>query len=232
MDDSSEFPTPKKEDILFAGDRTAWQMDAMLDFRPGNDYTYRHGYRRAGRVLSEYVAAHGEVDFLVFPICHAYRHYVELSLKRLMLLGCELAERELTSAEKNLQNASHNLARLWSAFKAINAEVEAATGIAPPPPEQMDGIEAYIAQLHAVDAGSFSFRYPLAKDGAVNLEGIDRINVGRFSESMEALCNYLDGWDSYFADLIQTGNEIRNEAYGDMYDGGDYYLPTRSMEVC
>jgi hypothetical protein len=222
MENESEIPTPKKGDVLFAGDKSIWNMDAMLDFRPGNDYTYRQGYRRAGRVLTEYVATHGEVDFLVFPICHAYRHYVELSLKRLILLASELAGRALTSSEENLQNGSHNLETLWKTFKRINAEAEAKTGIAPPPPEHMDGIEAYIKQLHAVDAGSFSFRYPLAKDGKVNLEGIERINVGRFSECMEALCIYLDGWDSYFADLIQTSNEMLNEAYADMYGNSDY----------
>jgi len=222
MDDETEFPTPKKADTLFAGDKANWKLDAMLDFRPGNDLVYRQGYRRAGRIMTEYAAEHGEVDFLVFPICHAYRHYVELSLKRLMLLASKLAERELTPAEVKLQNGSHNLQQLWNAFKKINAEAEAATGIAPTPPEQMDGIEAYISQLHAVDAGSFSFRYPLAKNGTANLEGIDRINLGRFSEYMEALCGYLDGWDDYFADLIQTGEDILNEAYGDMYEGGEY----------
>jgi hypothetical protein len=39
MDDESEFPTPKNEDVLFAEDNSTWKMDAMLDFRPGNDYT-------------------------------------------------------------------------------------------------------------------------------------------------------------------------------------------------
>ena len=222
MDDDSEFPTPKKEDVLFASDKFIWKMDAMLDFRPGNDYTYRQGYRRAGRILAEHVATRGEVDFLVFPICHAYRHYVELSLKRLMQLASKLAERDLTPAEVKLQNGSHNLQALWDAFKKVNAEAEVKTGISPPPPEHMGGIEAYIAQLHAVDAGSFSFRYSLARDGTANLEGIERINVGQFSDYMEALCMYLDGWDSYFADLIQTGEEMLNDAYGDM-DGGDDY---------
>jgi hypothetical protein len=32
----------------------------------------------------------------------------------------------------------------------------------------MDGIEAYITQLHAGDPGSFGFRYPLTKDGTAN----------------------------------------------------------------
>lgn len=92
MSEESEFRTPRKEDVLFSSNRTLWQMDAILDYRPGNDYTYRQGYRRAGRILTEHIAAgRGEVDFLVFPICHAYRHFVELSLKRLMLLASQLA---------------------------------------------------------------------------------------------------------------------------------------------
>lgn len=222
MENEAEFPTPKKEDVLFASDKSIWKMDAILDFRPGHDYTYRQGYRRAGRILTEYIASHGEVDFLVFPICHAYRHHIELSLKRLILLASDLAGRALTPAEEKLQNGSHNLMSLWETFKGINGEAEAKTGIAPPPPEHMDGIEAYIHQLHAVDGGSFSFRYPLAKDGTANLDGVERINVGRFSECMEALCNYLDGWDSYFADIIQTNNEILSDAYGDMYGDIEY----------
>jgi hypothetical protein len=222
MADEVEFPTPKKEDVLFAGDQSIWKMDAILDFRPGNDYTYRQGYRRAGRILAEYVANQGGVDFLVFPICHGYRHHVELSLKRLISLAATLAGRTLTNTEEKLQNGSHNLVALWETFKGINTEAEARTGIAPPPPEQIEGIEAYVLQLHAVDAGSFSFRYPLAKDGTVNLEGIQRINVGRFSDCMEALCNYLDGWDSYFADILQTNAEIQNDAYGDMYSGDEF----------
>lgn len=218
MSEESEFRTPRREDVLFASDRTLWQMDAILDYRPGNDYTYRQGYRRAGRILTEYIAeGRGEVDFLVFPICHAYRHFVELSLKRLMLLAAQLAGRELTSAEVKLQGGSHNLQQLWDAFKLVNQEAEVATGIAPPPPEHLEGIEAYIAQLHQADANSMSFRYPLAKDGSVHLDGLPRINLGQFSDCMESLCNYLDGWDSYFADMIQTKAQMEAEAYADMY---------------
>jgi hypothetical protein len=79
MDDDDYVPpvVPHKSDILFGSDRARWQMDAMLDYRPGNDYTYRQGYRRAGRLLTQSVAERGDADFLVFPICHAYRHFVE-----------------------------------------------------------------------------------------------------------------------------------------------------------
>jgi len=80
-----ELPHPKKGDVLFASDSSLWQMDARLDYRPCDDYPYRQGYRRAGRILTEWIAANShDVDFLVYPICHAYRHFVELTLKMLI----------------------------------------------------------------------------------------------------------------------------------------------------
>jgi hypothetical protein len=205
---------PQKTDVLFGSDHARWPMDAMLDYRPGNDYTYREGYRRAGRLLTEWVADHGEADFLVFPICHAYRHFVELTLKRLIREGCRVVPREMTPAEAKLQGGSHNLQALWETFKAIEQADVAAIGDAPPiPPEDLAGIEAYIKQLHAVDSGSFTFRYPLTKDGAVSVGDIERINLARFTEYMERLCNYLEGIEAYYGHL--------NEAYNDMMS--DYY---------
>jgi hypothetical protein len=49
-------------------------------------------------------AENGKVTFLVFPICHSYRHYVELSLKRLIVSGCCIAHREMTDYEAKLQS--------------------------------------------------------------------------------------------------------------------------------
>jgi hypothetical protein len=34
---------PRKGDVLFQSDSTLWHMNAILDYRPGNDYTYRAG---------------------------------------------------------------------------------------------------------------------------------------------------------------------------------------------
>lgn len=170
MDDDDYVPpvVPHKSDILFGSDRARWQMDAMLDYRPGNDYTYRQGYRRAGRLLTQSVAERGDADFLVFPICHAYRHFVELTLKRLIREGCNAVHREMTAAEFSLQNNSHSLRALWTAFKVVQDEVSQISG-GTLPPDEVEGIEAYIEQLHAVDKGSFSFRYPLTKDGEVSV---------------------------------------------------------------
>jgi hypothetical protein len=214
--------TPRKGDVLFRSDSGLWRMDAILDYRPGNDYTYRQGYRRAGRLLTEWVAEKGrDQDFLVFPICHAYRHFVELTLKTLMRIGCSLAERELTEGEMRVQTGSHNLRALWDAFKTISAEAEAHTGAASPPKEDLEGVEDYIDQLHSVDEGSYAFRYPLNKTGELSLGDISRINLGHFCDYMERLCNYLDGYEIFYKEMIDQRHEIVN-SYGPDLETGDY----------
>jgi hypothetical protein len=45
----------------------------------------------------------------------------------------------------------------------------------------------------------------------------------RLSAPCRAFFETLDnGWDSYFADIIQTNNETLSDAYGDMYGDIEY----------
>jgi hypothetical protein len=165
-------------------------MDAMLDYRPGNDFTYREGYRRAGRLLTEWVAEHGEADFLVFPICHAYRHFVELILKRLIREGCRVIPRGMTPGRRSRLSNKQKLG-----ISASGRQI---------PQEGLAGIEVYIEQLHRLDAKSFTFRYPLNKDGTVSIGTIERINIAQFAEYMDRLCNYLEGIEAYYGHLIEA----------------------------
>ena len=203
---------PERGDRLFVQDRENWPMDAMLDSQHGDSFAYREGYRMAGQILTQH-AERGWVDFLVYPICHSYRHYIELTLKHLMRYGCRLAERELTPEELKLNTESHDLMRLWTRFKLMEREVAAVTGESYPPKE-MDGISAYIEQLHAIDKGSFSFRYPQTKAGSVSVP-LERINLTRFGEAMERLCTALGSIDSYYGHMIS--------ATEDMYSGESAY---------
>jgi hypothetical protein len=136
-----------------------------------------------------------------------------LTLKALIQIGSSLSERELTERESKIQTGSHNLRALWDAFKSLTAEIERRNGIDPPPKEDIEGIEAYIDQLHAVDEGSYAFRYPLKKTGEVSFGDMKRINLGRFCERMEKLCNYLDGYEICYQEMIKYREEMLN-AYG------------------
>jgi hypothetical protein len=211
---------PKRGDKLFVHDRNNWEMDAILDPHRGDDYAYREGYRLAGRILTEAAAKGGGVDMLVYPICHAYRHCVELALKQLMFLGCRIVGRQMTPAEDKLYKNSHNLAQLLTSFQAIEAEVSAGLGDSYPKAE-FDGVAAYIEQLHEVDAGSFSFRYPFTKNGEVSLGPLQRINLAQFSEKMERLCTLLEGMDLYYKKIVQWNAEMYSQYAADMYSDYD-----------
>jgi hypothetical protein len=211
--------TPQKDDVLFAGDPTLWHLDALLT-HGSRDYPYREGYRMAGKILTEWAAENGKVDFLVFPICHSYRHYVELSLKRLILMGCCIAHREMTADEAKLQSEKHDLRQLWNAYRAIQVEAINATGERPRPDEEIEGIEAYIDQLHEVDKGSYSFRYATTTRGEATLQDVERINLARFSEHMECLCDYLSGFDMYYKDLFSNEAGVDDEMYCDYEPNG------------
>ena len=109
----------------------------------------------------------------------------------------------MTTAEARLQSEKHDLRMLWSAFKRIEEEVIKELDDRPRPPEDMQGIEAYIDQLHTVDPRSYSFRYAVTTRGEATLDGVMQINVGRFSDCMERLCNYLEGFEAYYTHLLQ-----------------------------
>jgi hypothetical protein len=194
---------PRKLDVLTAEDKTRHQMNAIVQPWRG-DRPYREGYRRAGKILTTHVAEHGGASYLVYPICHSYRHFIELTLKGLIALGCIVAHRDITATEEKLRSRSHRLWDLWKTFMVIELEISVARDIEPRPLEDMQGIEAYIKQLDAMDPGSDHFRYSLTIKGQSTLQGLDQINVGHFGECMDRLCWYLEGFDTFYTHLLET----------------------------
>lgn len=211
-------PRPCKEDVLFGPDSRVWRMDARLDFGLGNDYAYREGYRRAGRILTDWVEVHGEQDFLVFPICHAYRHFVELTLKLLIVDCFAVVDRPPSQHESNLLH-KHNLKALWEAFKSVAAEVEKDGAGESPSPQDLVGLDSYVDQLHTVDSGSFAFQYQLTKGGTVSTGNITTINLGQFCTHMESMCIYLSGYEGYYQHLIELRDEALGDGESDLDDG-------------
>jgi hypothetical protein len=82
-----------------------------------SEYAYRQGYRRAARLLADYVCNEcRDQDLLVYPIVHNYRHHVELTLKQLIALGGFVPQdRVITPQIRGLLRKSHNLIQLWGA---------------------------------------------------------------------------------------------------------------------
>src|SRR4051794_9293658 len=175
-EDDEDLPPPRKNDVLFGAGKDFPMASACLNFAT-SDYGYRQGYRRAGKILAEYVCNEcRNQDLLVFPIVHNYRHHIELTLKHLIGLGSYLIDQQITPEIKGLLLKSHNLKQLWGTLNPILFAVGKSVSWKPER-EDIEGVESYSNQLHAVDKGSFSFRYATDSDGNPSLPGMTHLNI-------------------------------------------------------
>jgi hypothetical protein len=170
------------------------------------------GYRLAARILVEHTRQLGDDAFLFYPIWFLYRHHVELMLKNLILAFDQPAVRRITqlqelteSARKSLSSGkkAHSLQWLWDlllpAVRALGEDVV--------PVEKIEGISFYIRQLNEIDPDSVQLRYTsvieatkerLRKAQNTNQEA----SLRTFEEAMERFAGYLDGLDTYLAEII------------------------------
>jgi hypothetical protein len=190
-EDFEPTPPPRKNDVLFGAAEKFPMANACLNYAI-SDYGYREGYRRAGKLLAEYVCNECKhQDLLVYPIVHNYRHHLELMLKHLIGVGSYLSSRAITPEVKRLILRSHNLDQLWRALKPVLSAAAQAVGWNPDP-DDIEGVESYVQQVHAVDKGSFAFRYATDTEGSPSLPGLTHLNIYQFAELMERLAKYLD----------------------------------------
>ena len=136
---------------------------------------YAEGYKLAGDKLVKYVNEQEQKqDYLVFPIVFLYRHSIELWLKHIIELGNELHDRA------GRFPTNHQIEGLWSQARMVAEEVWKDA-----PRDELNQLEEYLSVLHNIDSGSFSFRYPVTKDGEATLSRISYVNLRHFSEVME-----------------------------------------------
>jgi hypothetical protein len=79
-------PGPLEPDERLFSDTGEPREMAMIDYSLTED-RYIVSYREAGEVLTTHVMEGGISDLLIFPILFAYRHWLELELKSLIMLG-------------------------------------------------------------------------------------------------------------------------------------------------
>jgi hypothetical protein len=191
LEEDRELSPPRKGDVLIGQGNEHPMATACLNFSTP-EYAYRQGYRRAAKLVAEYVCTQcRDQDLLVYPIVHNYRHHVELTLKHLIALGSYLCDRVVAPQVRVLLRKSHGLEQLWGELKPI---LYAAGKVASWKPEDVDidGVESYIHQLSAADRGSYSFRYPTDTKGEPSLPGMAYLNIYVFANHMEQLAEYLD----------------------------------------
>lgn len=138
------------------------------------------GYKRAGDVMVEKSKESNiKRDSLVFPIIFNYRQFIELSLKYLISIYGP-------SVEIKANWHTHNLETLWREFTKV-LDCYGTTD----PDEADPVVEHIVAEFSKIDPGSYSYRYPVDRNG-------DPIPVTKEALDLEALADVMESVEAYF----------------------------------
>ena len=174
-----------------------WQNEAMV----GGNYllgsnNHIHGYYKAADILvNSALDSHvdRDRDMLFFPIVFNYRHYIESSLKELIekaedsydvLEQIESTYGELKKRVKNkldthcLKTLLKYLAERLRLISEVNFE---------------ESICETILDIHRLDPGSITFRYPLDKHGKLTLPEQKTYDLRNIQERMKVVRNSFEG---------------------------------------
>jgi hypothetical protein len=198
---------PKKPDVLFKPIRGPGRglVTDPLGFRNFNGnskssegmHLYEHGYKQAADMLCQKTLDEGPVHTLIFPIVFLYRHYIELSLKLLLLD----ASRFMTDV--SAPQHKHDLRTLWKEAKKILPAVWPEVQL-----EQVEAVEACIIEMSEHDPGSMAFRYPFDKKRNLHLEKLHSVDLPNLKDVMDGIGNFLYCVGEAVAQQLEFGGEM------------------------
>ena len=131
-------------------------------------------------------------DILVFPIIFNYRQFLELSLKyQLATFG------PAVGIEPNWK--SHDLAKLWSEFWAMLEHYGTED-----PDEADPVVGAVILEFAKIDPGSYSYRYPVDRQGKPVPVAYSDLHLPTLADVMQGVAGYFSGCDGYLSSLLDA----------------------------
>lgn len=137
------------------------------------------------------------IDALIYPICFCARHFIELFLKRQILLTSSLRGQPDNAA------GTHDLASLWLRLQShLPADSRLAPLAAP--------MGEFISDFAAIDETGETFRYAFDLKDNLHLEGLTHINLGILAERLKSLREYAENFELQMEVLI---NEYRWRTY-------------------
>lgn len=198
---SKLFIKPKRIDL---------KKSAIVGGRHCSDmYIYILGYCEAAKRLADSALNEGFQDALFYPMCFNYRHYLELSLKNL-IINCEnyynilekwgQAKGILKKSVKDDLNKTHSIEKLLSWLKE---RFDLVSG------ETFDkNIYKIIIDFHNFDPTGQCFRYHIKTDGNPSFP-IEKIyDIENIRDKMEQVSNYLGAVDTWITENEMNAKSI------------------------
>ena len=156
------------------------------------------GYHAAGKLLADSMAsAPGYRDYDGYPILYLfylYRHSLELHLKAIVYRGAQLLG---LISDEQIDTRSlltrHELRRLLPTIQAIFKRMEWDWDFEVSGLRSWDDFCTLIREIERIDPQSYSFRYPVTKQGDAALPHHFIVNVISFARSMDPVLDLLNG---------------------------------------
>ena len=139
------------------------------------------------------------LDSLVYPIVFLYRHWLELSLKRLIVLASMLRAQPVCVPE------GHGLDRLWASLKSELGSLDTGTS-----ETDLVVIGACVEQFTRVDPRSTGFRYSHKLNWKSNLGPLQHVNMRVLKENVTQAAQILDGLDTCLEGYVDACAEMRS----------------------
>jgi len=175
--------------------------DVMIGTAHPDWYRFAYGYKMAAETLVARLTGHGmALESACRPILFLYRHSVELMLKALLIDLGELTDSPEAPPDK------HPLTPLW---KKLSQRILSYDPSQDSPWLARAGL--LISELDRLDPGSFSFRYPVGKDGVPLIGFGETISIEHFADVMKELWIVLDGAAAMLDQHIQLKRDMEEE---------------------
>jgi hypothetical protein len=150
-----------------------------------NDFAFGY-FDAARRVRDSLDVDDGLIDVLVYPIAFLYRQGFELAIKHLVYF---LSPHYASGTTPNL---NHGLTNNWTILRPLIEQHAVNHHYKELERQQLDGIEALIADFERFDPNSFVFRYPEDKKGGAYIKGFSRIDVARLNHELNVAITWFE----------------------------------------
>lgn len=162
---------------------------------------YARGYFLAARELVDSLEKESNyVDILVYPLCYAYRHAVELGLKH---LARELPR--LYGDKKEIQ-LTHNLNDNW---QQVRPYLTRARRYLDADSSAIPYVDKVLADFLDFDPSGEVFRFPENKKGERHLQDTRIINVEVLGTYMNKLADIFEFWFYKSRELMEHRHDMQ-----------------------
>ena len=162
-------------------------------------------------------------DFRAYPVVFLYRHALELYMKAVILVGSPmLSIKGMGEVDRDDLLKTHNLDTLRQDVERVFEAYEWEWDLGNPHFRSLADFRKTISELHAVDAGSYTFRYPLDTKGGPSLASYFRFDLFAFCEVLDGLFPAFEGAAIGAYEELQATLEAMAEAQQYETEGAGY----------